>query len=118
MKLALDHHYSPLIAQELRNRGHDVVAAVEAGWEAEDDDTLLGLCMDEQRTLLTNNVADFAVIARRWHTEGRAHGGLVFTSDVSRPRTRDAIGRYVEALAALMHENPSDEGFVDRIHWL
>jgi hypothetical protein len=118
VKLALDHHYSPLIARELRARGHDVVAAVEVGWETEDDDALLGLCADQQRTLLTNNVADFAVIARQWQTEGRAHGGLVFSSDASRPGTRDTIGRYVEALAALMQENPSDESFLDRIHWL
>lgn len=118
MRLALDHHYSPLIAQELRDRGHDVVAAVEVGWEAEDDEPLLDLCTDDRRVLLTNNVADFAVIARRWQTEGRQHRGLVFTSDASLPRGRDLIGRYVDEIASLMQGNPGDEGFIDRVHWL
>lgn len=118
MRLALDHHYSPAIARRLRELHHDVVAAVERGWEAEDDEPLLVLCAGEQRALLTNNVADFAVIARRWHAEGRVRSGLVFTSDASLPRHRDTIGRYVEALAALMAANPHDEAFLDRVHWL
>ncbi len=118
MRLALDHHHSPLIARELRDGTHDVVAAVEVGWEDEDDEPLLDLCTNDRRALLTNNVADFAVIARRWQTEGRSHRGLVFTSDASLPRTRDLIGRYVEEIASLMQGNPGDDGFIDRVHWL
>jgi len=118
VKLVLDHHYSPVIATRLRQRGHDVVAALELGWEAEDDEPLLVLCRDEGRALLTNNVADFAVIARHWQADGRTHEGLIFTSDAGMPRTRDTIGRFVEAIAALMHDNPSDNSFTERIHWL
>lgn len=118
MKLALDHHYSPLIAEGLRQRGHDAVAAIEAGWDAQDDEPLLALCADEQRTLLTNNVADFAVIDRRWQTEGRSHSGLIFTSDSSLPRTCDNIGHYVTVIDALMQGHPDADAFLDRIHWL
>ena len=114
----MDHHYSPVIAERLRRRSHDAIAAAEVGWEAEEDESLLARCADDQRTLLTNNVADFAVIGRRWHAEGRAHYGVIFTSDASLPRTRHNIGRYVDALAALMKANPDVDGFVDRTHWL
>ena len=79
MRLALDHHYSGLIAEQLRSRGHDVVSAAERGWQAESDEVLLTLCAGETRALLTNNVADFAALARRWQAECRAHAGLVFT---------------------------------------
>lgn len=118
MKLALDHHYSPLIAEGLRERGHDAVAAIEAGWDAEDDEPLLELCAEGQRTLLTNNVADLAVISRRWQTEGRSHSGLIFTSDASLPRTRGNIGSYVAAVDELMQKHPEADAFLDRTHWL
>lgn len=118
MKLALDHHYSTAIAALLRERGYDVVAAIERGWETEADVPLLALCDQEQRALLTNNVADFAVISRNWAVEARRHSGLIFTSDASMPRNRDSIGRYVEALAELLGSNPGHDAFVDRVHWL
>ena len=118
MKLALDHHYTPRIAQDLRARGHDVVAAIERSWEAFLDEALLEACQSEQRALLTNNVGDFATIARNWAAQGRRHCGLIFTSDASMPRSRDRIGRYVAARDALLTVNPRPVALLDQIHWL
>ena len=118
MRLALDHHYSTRIAVKLREKGHDVIAANERSWEAETDDALLALCHDERRALLTNNVADFVVLARRWAIEGRAHSGLVFTSDSSMPRSKQNIGRYFQRLDLLLRSLPAQDSLVDRIHWL
>jgi hypothetical protein len=118
VRLALDHHYSPAIANKLREGGFDVIAAIERRWETEDDEALLSLCDQEQRGLVTNNVADFTVIARGWAIEGRRHSGLIFTSDASMPRSREATGRYVEILGELLRANPRDDAFSDRVHWL
>ena len=118
VKLALDHHYSPQIAIRLRKRRCDVIAVIELGWEQEDDEPLLGLCAADKRALLTNNVADFTVIARRWALEGRHHPGLIFTSDASLPRSRHTIGRYVTTLQTLLRTNPAADAFTDRTHWL
>jgi hypothetical protein len=95
-----------------------VITIADADWETEDDESLLGLCGHDQRALLTNNVADFAVISRRWRTDGRSHSGLIVTSDASLPRMRDSLGRFVDALDALMQDSSRVDIFVDRIHWL
>ncbi len=118
MNLALDHHYSTAIAEGLRQRGHDVVSAVERGWEMEEDEPLLTACGSERRALLTNDVADFTVIIRRWAVEGRRHSGLIFTADRSLPRGRSTIGKYVELLDDLLDSNRKDDSFADRVHWL
>jgi hypothetical protein len=118
VKLALDHHYSLQIATQLRKRRCDVVAAAERGWEQEDDESLLSLCLAEGRALLTSNVVDFAAIARRWALQGRHHAGLIFTSDSSLPRGQQTIGRYATGLQTLMRANPAEDAFIDRTHWL
>jgi predicted nuclease of predicted toxin-antitoxin system len=118
VKLALDHHYSPDIADQLRARGHDAVAAIERGWDQEDDEPMLALCLAEQRALLTNNVPDFVEIARRWSVQGQSHAGLIFTSDASLPRTRGNIGRFVELLHDFLTEHAESDDFTDRVHWL
>lgn len=118
MRLALDHHYSTRIAVALREQGHDAFAAVERGWELLDDAEILAACVDERRALLTNNVADFAVLARKWAVEARPHHGLVFTSDAALPRAMGTIGRYVAAIEHLMTANGEDDALVDQVVWL
>lgn len=41
MRLALEHHFSPLIAARLRDRGHEVVAVRERAWHELSDAALL-----------------------------------------------------------------------------
>lgn len=118
MKLALDHDYSRRIAEQLRDGGHDVVAAVENGWHQEDDEPLLALCVADRRALLTNNVGDFTAIARRWVVDGRQHCGLIFTSDASLPRGRDTIGKFVGLLDELLELHSELDAFTNRVHWL
>lgn len=118
MRLALDHHYSTVIALRLRDAGHDAVAAVERGWEREEDEPLLLICTEERRALVTNDVADFTAICQAWSVDGRSHAGLIFTSDVSMPRSRRTIGRFVDALDDLLHRHSGENAFGDRVHWL
>ena len=118
MRLALDNHYSPAIAVRLREAGHDVVAAVERGWEREDDERILAICAEEARALMTNDVADLTAISRRWAADGRTHSGLIFTSDASVPRGRATIGRFVGTLDALLTLHPGEDALKDRVHWL
>ena len=116
MKLALDHHYATAIAVELRTRGHDVTTALERGWHTEDDETLLDLCREDARALVTNNVADFITIAARWQSTGRSHAGIVLTSDASMPRGKRTIGLFVTALDTLLTAEP--DRITNQLRWL
>jgi Domain of unknown function (DUF5615) len=116
VKLTLDHHYATAIAVELRTRGHDVTTALERGWHAEGDQTLLHLCREDGRALLTNNVANFTTIAARWQSTGRSHAGIVFSSDASMPRSKRTIGLFVTALDTLLTAEP--DGITDQVRWL
>ena len=119
MRLLLDEHYSREIAEQLRERGHDVIAVKEdAAVEGLDDEPLLSLARDQGRALLTNNVSDFALLILEWTSRGESHAGVIFTSDGSMPRSRNTIGLYVERLSGVLDEHPEEDSFRDRVEWL
>jgi hypothetical protein len=118
VRLLLDEHYADAIAQQLRAAGHDVESVSERRLKGLDDESLLELCSDESRTLVTNNVRDFVPLAREWAAAGRNHAGLIFTSDASLPRHMGTVGRYVTLLAALMAENQPERALGNQTRWL
>ena len=118
MKLLLDEHYADDIAVQLRASGHDAVTVSELGLTGADDASLLAVAASEGRALLTNNARDFLPLIGRWATSGDDHFGLLLTSDASMPRARNTIGRFVEALAALMAAHPDPRGLVNQVRWL
>lgn len=78
MRLFLDAHISgPRIARALRDRGHEVRAAdEERELDGLADEQLLELAAEETRVMITFDVKDFTVLARRWAEAGRTHAGL------------------------------------------
>jgi predicted nuclease of predicted toxin-antitoxin system len=119
LRLLLDEHYSPKIAEALRERGHDVASVKER-------DDLRGLsdrevwagASGERRALVTENVADFMPLVHEATAAGERYPGIVFTSARSLPRDRGSIGLYVETLDAFLAEHRADEALADRVHWL
>lgn len=119
MRLCLDEHYPPQIAVELRKLGHDVVAVAERPELVSlSDAELLAAMAADRRALVTENVVDFAPLARQLAAAGERHHGLVFTSPRSLPRSRRTIGVYVTALAALLDRFPARDALVGRTEWL
>ncbi len=118
MKLLLDEHFSPEIARQLRDRGHDVIAARERIASGRSDRDLLALAVLERRAIVTENVGDFVELHRAAIITGTAHFGIIFTSSRQFPRTRRAIGRMVRALEALLAAHPQNDAFRDQTWWL
>ena len=118
MKLLLDAMFAPEIARQLRQRGHDVIAAKEQARLADlDDPKLFAAAQAEQRTLVTENVDDFIDLDRRYRHKGRAHYGLVLTSGRRFRRKRAAIGQFVASLDALLRAEP-ESAATSLVHWL
>lgn len=108
MRLLLDELHAPAVAEALRGRGIDAVAAaatVQLRGLADQD--LLAFASADQRTLVTENVGDFTLLHGRWLAEGRAHAGIVFTSPKRFQRASLAYpGVLIEALTRFVQELP------------
>jgi len=119
LKLLLDEMFSPLVAAELRARGHDAVAIKERGeWQSLSDPEVAALGRAEQRAVVTANLRDF----RPLHAElvaagGEGHAGMVFVPTSFR-LTRAAIGQIVAALEARLAEYPGDEDLANGETWI
>jgi len=118
LRLLLDEHFSPEIARQLRDRGHDVIAARERVAGGRSDRNLLALAVLERRAIVTENVGDFVELHRAAIITGTAHFGIIFTSQREFPRTRRATGRMVHALEALLVVHPQTDALRDQTWWL
>lgn len=107
MRILLDEHLSPTVAEWLRAHGLDAVAVSERPeLRGQPDERLMGVAAEEDRAIVTNDVKDFRPIARRWHDGGRSHAGLVFIPK-ERDRARSSAARLASAIELLMITNPN-----------
>lgn len=108
-----------MIAERLRDRGHDVVSVNERPeLIGRDDHTLFLAMVGEQRAILTENVADFSAEMRNASSIGTTHDGVLFTSPRSLPRNRRTIGRFVDVLDEFLTRHPEDEALRNTSVWL
>jgi uncharacterized protein DUF5615 len=119
LRLLLDEMFSPLVATELRARGHDAVAIKERDeWQSISDPEVASLGRAERRAVLTANLRDF----RPLHAElvaagGEGHAGMVFVPTSFR-LTRAATGQIVAALEARLAEYPGDDDLANGETWI
>jgi Domain of unknown function (DUF5615) len=119
LKLLIDEMYPPSIAEQLRDRGQDAQAVTERPeLRARADTDIFALAQQEQRAVVTENVADFSIIASGYDQRGQAHHGLVLVAPGSYRRgRRGTIGRMVTELDRLLGEHP-DMAPSGLRHWL
>jgi predicted nuclease of predicted toxin-antitoxin system len=106
LKLLIDEHYPPSIAEQLRTRGHDAVAVQEeADLRGMLDPDLFAEAQRRNCALLTENVADFIALDAEHRSRHLSHWGLIFTSNRTFPRGEaSTVGALVKALDELLRE--------------
>lgn len=117
MKLLLDEMYSPAIAVQLRQRGHDVESVVErTDLRTVSDELVFAAGRHQTRVVVTENIGDYHREARIALVRGAAHSGLIYTTNARFPRgDARTIGRLVTSLDALLH---SGIDLTNREYWL
>jgi hypothetical protein len=97
--LLLDEMFAPAIAVELTSRGIDCRAVVaDVLLRAHSDLEIFDIALLEGRVLVTNNVPDFESLRRAREAFGGEVPGLIYTSDLTFPRTKAYVSRLVAAL--------------------
>lgn len=120
MRLLIDEMYSPVIAQRLRDAGHDAVSVSElSGLVGQDDARVCEVAVTDRRAIVTENAADFLALVRQRGANGQPAPSLVITTNRSFPRHAQAfVGRAIRALAAFCKAHPEDDPQAGAVHWL
>jgi hypothetical protein len=93
------------IAQQLRTKGHDVLAVVaDPSLISLPDDQILSRAAATGRALVTANIKDFIPLDAQYRAAGQAHAGLILVSAKTFPQNRSYTSAVTSALAALLDE--------------
>jgi predicted nuclease of predicted toxin-antitoxin system len=120
LKLLLDEMYPYSIAEQLRGRGHDVVAVGERpNLRGAPDRDVFRVAQAEGRTLVTDDVG-FLSIDSEHRARGETHHGLILTSNRRFPRGRPrTVGHLVSALNRFLSDQATQlAGSPSFTYWL
>ena len=110
MKLLLDEMYTATIAEQLRERGHDVASlhdSEQRTLEGSADEDVWAAAIADGRAVVTENVPDFRRIEAQALARGEPTAQLIFTTDRQFPRGDPrTLGRLVIALDELLATTP------------
>jgi hypothetical protein len=103
--LLLDEMFSGTIAEQLRAKGHDVLAVVaDPALVALPDDQILADAASTGRALVTANIKDFMPLDTRYRAASQAHTGLILISTKTFPQDRSYTTAITSALATLLDQ--------------
>jgi hypothetical protein len=103
--LLLDEMFCDTIAQQLRAKGHDVLAVVaDPSLVSLPDDQVLSRAAATGRALVTANIKDFIPLDAQYRAAGQSHPGLILVSAKTFPQNRSYTSAVTSALAALLDE--------------
>ncbi len=100
------------LAEALRQRGVDVLTALEANMIERPDAEHLGFAASQQRVLYSFNVGDFAALHHDFLSKGRHHAGIVLAR-----QQRFSLGEQMRRLLRLIAAR-TDKEMQDKIEFL
>ena len=120
LKLLLDEHISPAVAEGLRRRNRSLVVHWMAEWEngsflGQEDSACLLEAATEPLTLVTYDRRTIPPLLKAWAEEGRKHGGVIFVDE--KTISPADIGGLVRALIQLFKETGRWD-WTDRVYFL
>jgi len=120
LKLLLDEHISPDVANGLRRRHRALEVRYMAEWEngsllGEEDSACLREAAKQRLTFVTYDRRTIPPLLKTWAEEGRTHGGVVFVDE--KTISPADIGGLVWALTILARETGNWE-WTNRIYFL
>lgn len=103
--LLLDEMFSGTIAEQLRAKGHDVLAVVaDPALVALPDEQILAHAVSAGRALVTANIKDFIPLDLRYRAASQDHAGLILVSAKTFPQDRSYTAAAASALSALLDQ--------------
>jgi hypothetical protein len=107
LKLLLDEHISPAVADGLARRNRALVIHYLSEWEdgkfrGQDDSTCLQEAANQGLTLVTYDRRTIPPLLKVWAEEGRSHGGVILVDEKTISPAN--IGGLVWALSKLANE--------------
>ncbi len=120
LKLLLDEHISPDVANGLRRCHRSLVIHWMAEWQAgnflgKDDSACLLEAADQGLTLVTYDRRTIPPLLKSWAEEGRRHGGVVFVDE--KTISPADVGGLVRRLSQLFRETGKWD-WIDRVYFL
>ena len=105
--LLLDEMLSGHIADQLRSKGHDVLAVVaDPAMLALPDDQILAHATATGRALVTANIKDFMPLDVQYRAVGQLHAGLILISSRTFRQDRAYTAAITGALSAFLDQYP------------
>ena len=120
LKLLLDEHISPDVAEGLKRRHRSLLVQWMAGWEngnflGQDDSSCLLEAAAQRLTLVTYDRRTIPPLLKTWAEEGRRHAGVIFVDE--KTISPADIGGLVLALGNLVKETGKWD-WTDRVLFL
>ena len=125
MRLLLDEMLPRAIAEQLRRRGVDAIAATEPEharrYASTPDELVFARAQEDGRTVVTDNVGDYELACDSWEQMHREpHHGVLYTSGAAFNRNRAAafVGQMVRSLDHFAKTLPADTEPFNRRRYL